>query len=199
MSVPKTKRKCVVSDILLSFWDSQWQTTMKTQWKRWRWSYKYNLTILINLVQCTVISLSPSLSYINVQYFIAASAGSTNRTDAQLSHMEICKSDLCNKVYRDICFRKCSCGSWLYRAVMYTPVKIPDNCNSLWFAFLYTPGLEDGVFPSSTFVFIFILETFSPPVLAILPPISTLIRSQGFSGGLSSSSLPDKVSALLRS
>lgn len=184
MSVPKTKRKCVVSDILLSFWDSQWKSR--------RWSYKYNLTILINLVQCTVISLSPSLSYINV-----LSAGSTNR--AQLSRMEICKSDLCNKVYWDICFRKCSCGSQLYRAVMYTPVKIPDNCNSLWFAFLYTPGLEDGVFPSSTFVFIFILETFSPPVLAILPPISTLIRSQGFSGGLSSSSLPDKVSALLRS
>lgn len=67
------------------------------------------------------------------------------------------------------------------------------------FAFLYTPGLEGGVFPTSTFVFIFILETFWPPVLAILLPFSTLIQSQGFSGGLSSSSLPDKVSALLRS
>lgn len=31
-----------------------------------------------------------------------------------------------------------------------------------------------------------------------LLPISTLIRSQGFSGGLSSSSLPDKVSALCK-
>lgn len=45
-----------------------------------------------------VISLSPSLRYINVQYFIAVSAGSTNRTDAQLSRMEICKSDLCSKI-----------------------------------------------------------------------------------------------------
>lgn len=198
MSIPKLKRKCMVSDLLLSFWDCQWQTIMRTQWKRQTWMCKYNLTILITLVQCMVISLSPSLSYINVQYFIAVSAGSTNRTDAQLSRMEICKSDLCSKVCWGICFGKCSCGSQLYRAVVYTPVKIPDNCNSLWFAFLYTPGLEGGVFPSSTFVFIFILETFSPPVLAILLPF-TLFQSQGFSGGLSSSSLPDKVSALLRS
>ncbi|RLV97257.1 hypothetical protein DV515_00011910 [Chloebia gouldiae] len=36
-------------------------------------------------------------------------------------------------------------------------------------------------------------QTFSPPVLAILLPFSTLIQSQGFSGGLSSSSLPDKL------
>lgn len=46
-----------------------------------------------------VISLSPSLSYVSVQYFIAVSAGSTNRTGAHLSRMEVCKSDLCNKVY----------------------------------------------------------------------------------------------------
>lgn len=84
----------------------------------------------------------------------------------QLSLVEICESDLCNKVCWDICFRKCSCGSQLSRAIVYTPVKIPANCNSLWFAFLYTPGLE--VFSSSIFVFIFILEAFSPPVLAIL-------------------------------
>lgn len=45
-----------------------------------------------------MVILSPLLSYMNVQYFIAVSAGSTNRTDAQLSHTEICKSDLCNQV-----------------------------------------------------------------------------------------------------
>lgn len=46
-----------------------------------------------------VISFYPSFNYINVQYIIALSAGSTNITDAQLSHMEILKSDFCNKVY----------------------------------------------------------------------------------------------------
>lgn len=38
-----------------------------------------------------VISLSPSLGYIRVQYFIAVSAGSTNRTGAQLSQWEFGK------------------------------------------------------------------------------------------------------------
>lgn len=62
------------------------------------------------------------------------------------------------------------------------------------------------IFPSSPFVFIFILETIQLPVLITpivcqyshLLPISTQIRSQGFSGELSSSSLPDQVSALCK-
>jgi len=35
-----------------------------------------------------VILFSPSFNYINVQCIIALSAGSTNRADAQLSHVE---------------------------------------------------------------------------------------------------------------
>lgn len=62
------------------------------------------------------------------------------------------------------------------------------------------------IFPSSPFVFIFILETIQLPVLVTpivcqyshLLPISTQIRCQGFSGELSSSSLPDQVSALCK-
>lgn len=36
-----------------------------------------------------VISFYPSFNYINVQCIIALSAGGTNITDAQLSHVEI--------------------------------------------------------------------------------------------------------------
>lgn len=108
---PRNKRKRAVSDTLLC--NLERQVIMKSSpyrlflcpiafiyiQVRQRWSYKYNLTILINLTQCMVISFYPSFNYINVQYVIALSAGSTNITDAQLSHMEIFKSDFCNKVY----------------------------------------------------------------------------------------------------
>lgn len=89
-----------------------------------------------------VISFYPSFNYINVQYIIALSAGSTNITDAQLSHMEILKSDFCNKVYWYIYFMKCSRGSWLYRTVVYTSIIIPSNCSSVWFVFFYTQRQE---------------------------------------------------------
>lgn len=104
-----------------------------------------------------VISFYPSFNYINVQYIIALSAGSTNITDAQLSHMEIFKSDFCSKVYRYIYFKKCFHGSQLYRTVAYAPIIIPSSSKSVWFFPL--PKDTNGVmFPSLLFVFIFILE-----------------------------------------